>query len=279
EEEGDFLMSARKQTITFLLLLGLVLLLPQAASAATPSPAWSIQPLAEPTNFKPGEQGGADVYEVFVTNTGGKETDGSNITITDALPKGIGVKTLELEVVSHQVSSEPFAAPKAVAAEAFESLPPADEVTIVTCTVKESLPVFTEPATLFPQETMRLSINTEVPPSASGALVNRVRVEGGGAATETAEGENEAGSKEAPAGFQEFHSRLLGADGRPVSQADSHLYAYVTEFGFNTELPPPGSTVPVRPSEGDVRHIEVVLPPGMVGNPTAVQRCTAQQFN
>ena len=68
-----------------------------ASSAAVPAPAWSIQALAAPTNFKPGEESGLDRYEVFLTNSGGEVTDHSPITITDTLPQGLVVKSVELQ--------------------------------------------------------------------------------------------------------------------------------------------------------------------------------------
>jgi hypothetical protein len=262
-------MSARKPIALAAVLLGL-LLAPQAATAATPAAAWSVQSLAEPTNFKPGEESGLDLYEVFLTNSGGDVTNGTDdITITDTLPKGIGVKSVELWVGRPEVN---------VAAAACEPPQTVAEVTTLTCTVDESLTA-KEPARLFPQEQMRLLIRTEVPPTAAGPLFNRVEVEGGGAEAAAIEGENEASAEEAPAGFQEFHAKLVGADGLPVTQADGHPYAYVTSFGVNTELTPPSSNFPFRPAEGDLKDIEVRLPPGLVGNPMAIQRCTAKQFN
>ena len=67
----------------------------QIADAATPAPAWDIQSISAPTNFLPGEASGEDRYQVFLTNSGSKpRTDQSPITITDTLPKRLGVKSL-----------------------------------------------------------------------------------------------------------------------------------------------------------------------------------------
>jgi hypothetical protein len=263
-------MSVRKPIFAALLLLGL-LLVPQGASAAivTPAPAWSVQSLAEPTNFKPGEASGIDLYEVFLTNTGGKVTDGSDITITDTLPKGLGVKDVELWVGRPEVD---------YAASACDPPQTVAEVTTLTCTVEDSLSP-KAPATIHPQEQMRLLIRTEVPPSASGTLINRVEVEGGSAEPVAIEGVNQASNQEASAGFQQFETKLIGADGLPTTQADGHPYAYVTSFGVNTELTPEGSNFPYRPAQGDLKNIEVQLPPGLVGNPMATKRCSAQDFN
>ncbi|HTT95244.1 MAG TPA: hypothetical protein VMF55_11275 [Solirubrobacterales bacterium] len=263
-------MIARRPFLVTLLILGL-LSVPASAGAASARPAWRLQSLAEPTSFKPGDTSGTDGYEVFLTNSGAAATDGSDITIVDTLPKGIGARSIELFLGSRGSGERDIGS-------ACGKAETQSEVTTVTCTIKESIPGVEEPAKLFPQEQMRLLIHTEVD-APVGALLNHVEVEGGGAEPAAVTAENQVSEKEATTGFQEFHSRLLGPDGLPIGQADGRIYAYVTSFGVNTELTPEGSKFPVRPAGGDLRNIEVMLPPGLVGNPMAIQRCTAQQFN
>jgi hypothetical protein len=246
---------------------------PQAL-ATPPAPAWSVQALAGPTNFKPGDVSGHDRYEAFFTNSGGKVTDKSPITITDSLPDGLAVKGVRL-----QITRQPFddIGPSACHTEVT------GEASTVTCTIEEGvLPKAEEPATLYPSEQLWLVVRVEVPPTASGPLANRVEVSGGGAGGASAIAHNQASEEEkAPAGFQEFHATLTGPDGKPVGGADSHPYQYTTSFAVNLDPGPPDSrsTIPFVPAEGDLRDIEVALPPGLIGNPTSVARCTAQQFN
>ncbi|MEX0972943.1 MAG: hypothetical protein WDZ46_06760 [Solirubrobacterales bacterium] len=70
------------------------------------------------------------------------------------------------------------------------------------------------------------------------------------------------------------------AEGGNYSQAAGHPYAVVTHVAWNSHPDPiedpnfNGLLVP----EGDVRDTQVDLPPGMVGNPTAVEGCTAAQL-
>jgi hypothetical protein len=263
-------MRARESLLGALLsaLLGIGVLATPAASAAVPAPAWNIQALAAPTNFKPGEESGVDRYEAFVTNSGGEVTDGSPITITDTLPKGLGVKSLGL-----RERRNPF---KELGPDAC-STDVVGEVSTVTCTIEEgALPETEEPATVYPSEQFALTVQLKVPPSAAGQLTNRVEVEGGSAKPVAAESHNEAnGAEEAKAGFQEFHAALTDSSGEPTTGADSHPYQYTTSFATNVEL---AGSIRV-PAEGDVRQIEVTLPPGLAGNPTSVPYCTAQQFN
>jgi hypothetical protein len=242
-----------------------------AALATPPVPAWSIQALASPTNFKPGDESGVAHYEAFLTNSGGAPTDHSPVTITDTLPKGLAVKSLELRTTRQE----------------FENFGPsacetqtAGEVTTVTCTIEEgALPGAKEPALLYPIEALLLKINVKVPPTAAGPLANQVHVEGGSAEDTTASFHNEASEAEAPAGFEEFHATLTGADGKPATAAASHPYQYTTSFAINLDRSTPGSESPFAPAQGNIKQIEVTLPPGLLGNPTAVAHCSAQQFN
>jgi hypothetical protein len=252
-------------------LLASCLATPQAL-AAVPAPAWSVHSVAAPTVFASGEESGRDVYEATVINSGGAPTDGSPITITDTLPAGLGVKSVSLATTRHLGD---------YAADACETKTAA-EVATVTCEVTEALPGLVEPALLHPSEQMRLTIRLEVPPSLTGPLTNQVEVQGGGALAASVGSSNEADAvegAEAKAGFQEFRAELTGVDGQPVTGAASHPYQVTTSFAVNTVLAPPGSRLPFVSAGGDLKEIEVALPPGLIGNPTAALRCTAQQFN
>jgi hypothetical protein len=67
---------------------------------------------------------------------------------------------------------------------------------------------------------------------------------------------------------------IVNEDGSPDTQAGSHPFAYSTTLAVNTEERE-GRTVPAG---GDVKDIEVNLPPGLVGDPSATSRCTLEQF-
>jgi hypothetical protein len=251
------------------MVVACLLAAPQAF-AVDPEPAWSVQSIAEPTNFKPGEESGLDLYQVFVTNSGAAPTDRSPITITDTLPSGLGVVDVELSTRrGYPLDLGPSACNTEVVG----------EISTVTCTVTEAL-AGKEPAWLFPSEGLMMVVRLAVPPTASGPIVNQVQVEGGGTEAVSVESHNEInGAEEAPSGFQEFHATLSGPDGRPVTGAASHPYQYTTSFAVNTELTPPGSDVRYRPAGGSLKQIEVTLPPGFVGNPTVTKHCTMKQFN
>jgi hypothetical protein len=247
------------------MVLGAVLA-PQAL-AVPAAPAWSVQSLATPTNFIPGDESGTANYQTYISNSGGEVTDQSPITVTDTLPAGL------------EVSKARLSAPRSFSTEAVcKTTEPSPEVRRVSCEVTDAINPKTEPSRFAPGDSMLLQIFVTVPPSATGALINRVEVEGGGAEPAVAEAENQANAEDAPAGFEEFHAELTAADGKPASGADSRPYQYTTSFGANLVPAPSRSAVPFLPAEGDLKEIEVALPPGLAGNPTAVNRCSAQQF-
>jgi uncharacterized repeat protein (TIGR01451 family) len=238
---------------------------PGAPAAPTPVPVLSIQSLAAPTNFALNSKAN---YQVFITNNGGKTTDQSEITITDTLPAGLEVERVDL--FGPRQSSQDI--------DKDCEVDVAGEVSTVTCKVTDALRPQTEPAKLFPTNGLFLEIRVAVPPDAAGTLVNQVEVEGGGAAAATANVENEVSAKDPPAGFAEFKAELTGPDGLPVGAAASHPYQYTTSFAVNLVPSPPGSAFPFVPAEGDLKDVEVALPPGLAANPTAVDRCSAQDF-
>ena len=239
---------------------------PQALAVIS-APAWSLQSLASPTNFSPGEESGLDLYEIILTNSGGAVSDGSPVTIEDELQAGLGVKS-----VLFQRHVSPVSKPEVQEPSACETELSGTQSTL-RCVLEGA------DATLRPGEAVRLEIHLKVPPSAAGPLANEVTAEGGGAEQVSTTSRNQASTEGAPSGFQEIEAALIGADGKPTTGAAAHPYAATTTFAVNTELAPPGSTVKFRPADGDLKQIEVALPPGLIGNPSAVERCPIERFN
>lgn len=244
-----------------------VFLLPGSASAA-PTPAWGIQAVPVPTNFVPGSTGQA-FYEVSVTNSGGSFTDGSHVIIADTLPAGLTVESVQLTVRS-------FFGREEVGPLACDVEEVGGQAT-VTCQIDESLPGY-EPAKLSPGGAYQLIIHVSVPPSATGSLVDEARVEGGGALPKSTAATNVAGADPATPGVSYFDAAPLEADGSVTTQAGAHPEAFTTSFAVHTAPGLPGRP-PFVPAGGDVRDISVDLPPGLVGNPTAVTQCSNEEFS
>jgi hypothetical protein len=76
-----------------------------------------------------------------------------------------------------------------------------------------------------------------------------------------------------------FTTSITNADGTPDTQAGSHPFAFSTTIAVKSveEEEAIGRVVP-RSEGGNVRDIEVNLPPGFVGDPGATPLCSARKF-
>lgn len=80
-----------------------------------------------------------------------------------------------------------------------------------------------------------------------------------------------------PFGVDALDGEVIDAAGEPYSQAGGHPYAASVSLDFNTVTDPArlkGALWPVEP----VKDVFADLPPGLVGDPTATDRCTAAQL-
>jgi hypothetical protein len=263
-------MSARKLSLAAAIAAIACLLLATAAAAA-PRPSWSIQSVAVPSHFPPGGSG-ETFYEVIATDDGGAGTSGAPITLTDALPAGLTVERVALQVRSTDAEGLIDVGPTACTVDETGAAPQ------VECTLTEALPETIEPVGVPPGGDLRLLVFVAVPGATEGSLTNSASVAGGGALPATIEARNEAAAAPAGPGLSYFTSSLTDEAGEPVSQAGAHPFQYTTSFAVDTEYGPPGGA-PFVPAGGDIKDVDVALPPGLVGNPTATSLCSAKLFN
>jgi hypothetical protein len=79
-------------------------------------------------------------------------------------------------------------------------------------------------------------------------------------------------------GAEGFASSASGEGGFVDNQAGSHPLTLSTEVNFNLGPEAPGEPgVPF--SDGDVKDLEIDLPPGLIENPAAVPQCSQAQFH
>jgi hypothetical protein len=74
-------------------------------------------------------------------------------------------------------------------------------------------------------------------------------------------------------GFKEVGFGVSAAGGGALTQAGAHPFEMTTRIAMNTTSSPAGDL-----PDGAARDIAVRLPPGLVGNPTAVPRCPNEAF-
>ena len=218
-----------------------------AAGAAAPGPAWSVQSIAEPTSFTPGDgEEDAQIYRVFVTNVGSRASDGSPITITDMLPPDLGQEYSKLFTT-----------------DTYHGAFPAVEGCGDPCTFS---------TVVQPGGMLMLALSVSVPISApEGRITNTVTVTGGGAAPASVSSENLVSRTSVPFAIEEFGFGIMGLDGAYDTQAGAHPYALSTSLSFaNEDIPEDGEGH--ETSQG-VKDVVTDLPLGFAGSTLAAPRC------
>jgi hypothetical protein len=122
-------------------------------------------------------------------------------------------------------------------------------------------------------------IPVRVAASASGEALDRVTVSGGGAlGVSGAMVPVRFGSQPAGAGFSNIDAWASSGDGLLDTQAGSHPYEFTVAFALNAyaNQNQGGRLYPVG---GEERAIDVKLPPGFSGDPTAVPQCPRAVFD
>ncbi len=214
----------------------------QAASASA-APGWEVTPMTYPSPLKPGGEG----YIVLPIYNVGKAPSSGHFTVTDVLPEGV-------------------TATEAGYAYSEGSLWNCSIGSVVACTnINSTLP------SVNPGSAARLAIAVDVSPDASGPALNQVTVSGGGALSSASVSESlTIDLTPASFGFQSLDGWFANADGTLDTQAGSHPYDLTVALALNNSGYEPA---------GEPRDITVNLPRGLIGNTTAVPRCTSALLN
>jgi uncharacterized repeat protein (TIGR01451 family) len=256
----------------FLLALCLMAVWSTSAWATPPGTGWAAFSSAFPTYLPPGGNG---TIQVDVINTGAAPSKGS-VTVTDTLPSGLiataagGMASFGTNPLSPSEEVGDFGGARWECGGAGTN--------VVTCT---SNPAFlpSVPLGLPPEAPTaeRIGIAVEVAPGTSGSLPNLVTVVGGGASAATSVADPLTVSASQPGfGFSGFDVWFSNADGTPDTQAGSHPYEATFALGLN-ELR--NGVQGTRDAGGEVRNLEVDLPPGLFGDPNVAPRCTHAQLD
>jgi hypothetical protein len=233
-----------------------------ASQAAAAEPWWRLTSRMVPTHLSPGGEGTIVVQAV---NLGNAPTS-APYSFTDNLPAG-----LKLEEVQ-------FFAP-------FEGRPdlgPSGELAFfefckvaaasVTCASEGALfgpEVPLNPVLPYDSLEMRLKVKDEG--AAPGAL-NEFKASGGGASTLTAKRPVPITSQPAGFGIEEFTLQPEEEGGEADTHAGSHPYQLTNTLSFNRD-----STETLNPPALP-RNLSFKLPPGQIGNATALAQCSDQDF-
>jgi hypothetical protein len=244
-----------------------------AASAAAPldaTPAWEVQVVAQPSVFSAADSGPCeespaaglserrpcDGYMILARNSGAAPSTGP-VTITDSLPSE-GVTPLHIAGIELQRGA--FGPANMECAEPPLTL-------TVTCTYPEPVP---------PDGVLVAQVNV-VTSGGAGEAADTASVEGGGAATVTATAKNRLDGTPVPFGVASYGMSVARVSGGEDGRAGSHPYELTTHIDYASRIDfQPGGLgdVPIE----EPRDIVAYLPPGVVGNPQALEQCSEASF-
>jgi uncharacterized repeat protein (TIGR01451 family) len=233
------------------------------AMAAPASSHWSIASESQPTYFKAGDT--SDAYVLIVRNDGALPTaHGSVVTVTDTLPSGVTATSVTARGEAANGNGLPKYEPTCAIAPAPEQ---------VTCTYEENA----SHGAVLAGATIVVTITVSVAAGAHTLKANSATVSGGGAPAASTEATTPIDAEAVPFGLALFDVGIADEGGNAETQAGSHPYELTTSLAYNVsarEGPPLESPL----ANAAPKDLEVAFPPGLIGNPNAVPRCSQQAF-
>jgi hypothetical protein len=247
---------ARRTATTVAAICAVLGALANAASALTPAPGWQLTSRSYPTHLS---REGKALLRIDVYNIGAAPSSGP-ITVTDTLPPGLTATAAGNYQGGH------------VEARRWQCT----GTTVVTCTNNGELPEIA-PGQSENQGQESIAIAADVSHGASAGEQNHVSISGGGAAGPAQASQWLAINTEpAQFDFAAFDGWVSNPDGTIDTQAGSHPYEITASLDLNV-VSPEGEPVP--PAGSEAKRLDIGLPAGLIGNPTATPRCPRQQFD
>jgi len=232
---------------------------------------WQVNAESIPTALSPG---GVGEYLVHIRNVGLIPSDGSTVTVVDRLPLGVTAIAAGGELNAAEPPSGTY----------WECAGTGTRV--VTCTNNPAgLPTISPGGErTFGREGVPtaplIAIRVAVSADAAGTGPNAVSVSGGGASAAASSTLTTIGSSPAGFGVEGFEQLSLDRADAPATRAGAHPYQLITSLSFNNagwSSAFGGPEVPL--AGGEVKDLEVGLPPGLVGDPRATPRCPRKAFD
>jgi hypothetical protein len=225
------------------------------------TPWWHVNTVSAPANLA----GGDGRIVVEVSNLGDAYANGfeAPVTVVDKLPTGVSASSVYPEGGGSTLAEGfvPFLAQCSIAGQT------------VTCTYG---------GPLLSYERLMIAVTVKVTPGA-GSGINEVDVSGGGA-TPAVSRRALALSDSVPSfGAENYELTPEEEGGAADTQAGSHPFQLTTTLTFNTSAMPVVSfetheVLPEVQPVGLTKDLRFDLPPGLVGNPTPLPKCSTYVF-
>ncbi len=211
------------------------------------SPWWHVTTIAAPSEL-PTEGYGQIV--VSATNLGDGEADGTTepITIADKLPAGI----VPVAILSEDGPFNNYGHGSC-------------SLKALSCTFATNIP---------PYISVQMTLTVRVEPNAVSGSLSEASVEGGGAQRVASPQALKVGNGATVFGEQLYELTPEDVGGSPDVQAGSHPFQLTTTFALNETLAG-GAVTPAAL----LKDLHFELPPGLIGNPTAIPECALGSFS
>ncbi len=237
------------------------------SSSRAPAPWWRLSSRQVPAHLAPGGEGKIIIEAV---NLGNAPSSGK-YEFSDQLPPG-----LTLEGVEYYA---PF--PPAIPTRQFNFATLgycSTSASSASCSSESENPFLKglgelgelKPAA--PYEFLEMRLKVKVEATVQAGAINQFSATGGGAAPASAK--RAVAISDQPAGFGVGEFALIPEEegGQPDTHAGSHPYQLTNTLTFNRDEDEPFA-VPAPP-----RNLHFKLPPGLIGNATALPQCNDQDF-
>lgn len=248
--------NVRKCVVCAVVAGALTVGLTTAAPALAQRPWWHLSSSARPAQIPPGEEG---TIVVSAENVGNAPS--SSAVLSADLPPGVTVQRVsffDYALTELDLGPEGF-------------FPNLCEVTAtrVSCKTEEAgVPIVEK---IVPYENLELVIRVKAKGGASSGLLF-ANVSGGGAPSASINREVVIDGSSVPFGFEDFQMVPEVEGGAVDTQAGDHPYQLTTTVNFNQ------SADPKRPP-AVARSLGFRLPPGLIGNASALPQCTDLEFS
>ncbi|HTZ64259.1 MAG TPA: hypothetical protein VMB51_09150 [Solirubrobacteraceae bacterium] len=266
------LCAARVRVALGVLFAGLALVLVVGAAPALAGAWWQLSSRVAPTNLRPGGKG---LLLVAADDIGDSPVEGgtSHVTVSDLLPEGLALTGGVGAVKAHR---------------SFET---AEEARNWSCTLNGAREVrCASLLTIPPYEGLELEIPVEAqePAGIDTALANRVSVSGGvepgGSAVVERTLTRPISIGEEPVGFgvepDGFALVPENDRGESETQAGGHPFQLTADVGFDQTVERLPEEKGLRPSSPALaRNLSFNLPPGLLGDVNASERCSEAAFS
>jgi hypothetical protein len=190
-------------------------------------------------------------------------------------------ESIAINVTVENVGNAPTSGPITVTQRIIGDAAPVEGIDVfpgASCEAAGAVTTCTTSAAAPPGAQFHSAYETRIASAASGSVIDDVTVSGGGSAgSKSVEKALTVGAPD-PFDFVSSGAELTSLAGTPLTQAASVPAEFTTKLYFKTY----GAKLLGTPVTSNVAHfkdVAVALPPGLIGNPTAVPTCSAEQLS